>query len=137
MKARLAKKIIKASDFYGLYSLECRGIRRKHYPYWFRRWVFRAGWMYASKGTKGELRRVLYGLKSYDMRLDEAILRLPKYTQSLLDAIETKQMERKVARENRALERFIQQVFAKQSSKEGDSNGKADFSISGEMESLF
>lgn len=40
MKARLAKKIIKASDFYGLYSLECRGKRRKRYPYWFRRWSF-------------------------------------------------------------------------------------------------
>ena len=133
MKARLAKKIIKASDFYGLYSLECRGKRRKRYPYWFRRWTFRAGWMYASKGTKVKHRRVLYWLKSYDMRLDEAILRLSKYTQSLLDAIETKRMERKIARTNRALERFM---FAKQSGKEGDSNGKADFSISSKMESL-
>lgn len=93
MKARLAKKIIKASDFYGLYSLACRGIRRKRYPYWFRRWVFRAGWMYASKGTKVKHRRVLYWLKSYDMRLDEAMRRLPKYTREIFNAIETKQME--------------------------------------------
>lgn len=136
MKARLAKKIIKASDFYELYSLECRGKRRKRYPYWFRRWIFRAGWMYASKGTKVKHRRVLYWLKSYDMRLDEAIRRLPKYTQSLLNAIKVKRMERRIARHNRVWEQFIQQVFAKQSGKEGNSNGKADFSISSKMESL-
>ncbi|WP_418851915.1 hypothetical protein [Prevotella sp.] len=136
MKARLAKKIIKASDFYELYSLECRGKRRKRYPYWFRRWVFCAGWMYASKGTKVKHRRVLYWFKSYDMRLDEAIRRLPKYTQSLLNAIKVKRMERRIARHNRELEQFIQQVFAKQSGKEGNSNGKADFSISSKMESL-
>ena len=136
MKARLAKKIIKASDFYGLYSLECRGKRRKRYPYWFRRWVFLAGWMYASKGKKVKHRRVLYWLKSYDMRLDEAIRRLPKYTQSLLNAIKAKRMERRIARHNRELEQFIQQAFAKQSGKEGNSNGKADFSISSKMESL-
>lgn len=136
MKARLAKKIIKASDFYELYSLECRGKRHKRYPYWFRRWVFRAGWMYASKGTKVKHRRVLYWLKSYDMRLDEAIRRLPKYIQSLLNAIKVKRMERRIARHNRVLEQFIQQVFAKQSGKEGNSNGKADFSISSKMESL-
>ncbi len=132
MKARLAKKIIKASDFYELYSLECRGVRHKRYPYWFRRWVFRAGWMYASKGTKGKHRRVLYWLKSYDMRLDEAIHRLPKYTQALLDAVEAKRMEIKRNRLHQLLERAI----AEQSGKEGDSNGKADFSISSKMESL-
>lgn len=136
MKARLAKKIIKASDFYGLYSLECRNVRHKRYPYWFRRWVFLAGWMCASKGKKVKHRRVLYWLKSYDMRLDEAIRRLPKYTQSLLNAIKAKRMERRVARRNRELEQFIQQVFVKQSGKEGNSNGKADFSISSKMESL-
>ena len=103
MKARLAKKIIKASDFYELYSLECRGVRHKRYPYWFRRWVVRAGWMYASKGTKGKHRRVLYWLKSYDMRLDEAIHRLPKYTQALLDAVEAKRME--IKRLHKMLER--------------------------------
>lgn len=136
MKARLAKKIIKASDFYELYSLECRGVRHKRYPYWFRRWVFLAGWMCASKGKKVKHRRVLYWLKSYDMRLDEAIRRLPKYTQSLLTAIKVKRMERRIARHNRVLEQFIQQVFVKQSGKEGNSNGKADFSISSKMESL-
>ena len=89
MKARLAKKIIKASDFYGLYSLSI-GRRRKRHPYWFKRWIFRAGWMY---GKKVKHRRVLYWLKSYDMRLDEAMRRLPKYTREIFNAIETKQME--------------------------------------------
>lgn len=132
MKARLAKKIIKASDFYGLYSLECRGKRRKRYPYWFRRWVFFAGWMYASKGKKVKHRRVLYWLKSYDMRLDEAIRRLPKYTQVLLDAVEAKQMELKRIRLHRLLER----VEAKQSVKEGNSNENVSSSIDGKMECL-
>ena len=93
MKARLAKKIIKASDFYGLYIIESIGRRRKRYPYWFKRWGFRAGWMYASKSTKVKHRRVLYWLKSYDMRLDEAMRRLPKDTREIFNAIETKQME--------------------------------------------
>lgn len=52
------------------------------------------------------------------------------------DVLKGKRMERRVARRNRELEQFIQQVFVKQSGKEGDSNGKADFSISGKMESL-
>lgn len=55
--------------------------------------AFVAGWMYASKGTKVKHRRVLYWLKSYDMRLDEAMRRLPKYTREIFKAIETKQME--------------------------------------------
>lgn len=132
MKSRLAKKIIKASDFYELYSLECRGVRHKRYPYWFRRWVFRAGWMYASKGTKGKHRRVLYWLKSYDMRLDEAIHRLPKYTQALLDAVEAKRMEIKRNRLHQLLERAI----ARQSVKEGNSNENVSSSIDGKMECL-
>lgn len=132
MKARLAKKIIKASDFYELYSLECRGVRHKRYPYWFRRWVFRAGWMYASKSTKVKHRRVLYWLKSYDMRLDEAMRRLPKYTQALLDAVEAKQMELKRIRLHRLLER----VKAEQSVKEGNSNENVSSSIDGKMECL-
>lgn len=132
MKARLAKKIIKASDFYELYSLECRGVRHKRYPYWFRRWVFRAGWMYASKSTKVKHRRVLYWLKSYDMRLDEAIHRLPKYTHALLDAVEAKLMEIKRNRLHKMLER----VIARQSVKEGNSNENVSSSIDGKMECL-
>lgn len=132
MKARLAKKIIKASVFYGLYSLECRGVRHKCYPYWFRRWVFRAGWMYASKSTKVKHRRVLYWLKSYDMRLDEAMRRLPKYTQVLLDAVEAKRMEIKRNRLHQLLER----VIARQSVKEGNSNENVSSSIDGKMECL-
>lgn len=115
MKARLAKKIIKASDFYGLYSLACRGIRRKRYPYWFRRWVFRAGWMYASKGTKVKHRRVLYWLKSYDMRLDEALRRQSQYVRRIQSFAEAKQMELKRIRLHRLLER----VKARQSGKGG------------------
>lgn len=132
MKARLAKKIIKASDFYGLYSLECRGIRRKRYPYWFRRWGFRAGWMYASKGTKVKHRRVLYWLKSYDMRLDEALRLQSQYVRKIQSIVEAKQMELKRIRLHRLLER----VKAKQSVKEGNSNENVSSSIDGKMECL-
>lgn len=131
MKARLAKKIIKASDFYGFYSLTCRGIRRKPYPYWFKRWGFRAGWMYASKGTKVKRRRVLYWLKSYDMRLDEAIRRLPKYTQALSDAVEAKLWEKR----NR-LHKMLERVIARQNFKEENSNENVSSSIDGKMECL-
>lgn len=131
MKARLAKKIIKASDFYGFYSLTCRGIRRKPYPYWFKRWGFRAGWMYASKGTKVKHRRVLYWLKSYDMRLDEAIRRLPKYTQALSDAVEAKLWEKR----NR-LHKMLERVIARQNFKEENSNENVSSSIDGKMECL-
>ena len=105
MKARLAKKIIKASDFYNVYRSLCRHNRRKYHAYWMERSIFRAGWMFGSKGTKGKHRRVLYWLKSYDMRLDEAIHRLPKYTQALLDAVEAKRMEIKRNRLYQLLER--------------------------------
>lgn len=93
MKARLAKKIIKAGYVYNVYRSLCRHKRRKYHSYWTERWAFRDGWMYASKGTKVKHRRVLYWLKSYDMRLDEAMRRLPKYTREIFNAIETKQME--------------------------------------------
>lgn len=132
MKARLAKKIIKASDFYELYSLECRGKRRKRYPYWFRRWVFCAGWMYASKGTKVKHRRVLYWLKSYDMRLDEALRLQSQYVRKIQSIVEAKQMELKRIRLHRLLER----VKAEQSVKEGNSNENVSSSIDGKMECL-
>lgn len=132
MKARLAKKIIKASDFYELYSLECRGKRRKRYPYWFRRWGFRAGWMYASKGTKVKHRRVLYWLKSYDMRLDEALRLQSQYVRKIQSIVEAKQMELKRIRLHRLLER----VKAEQSVKEGNSNENVSSSIDGKMECL-
>lgn len=132
MKSRLAKKIIKASDFYEHYSLECRGVRHKRYPYWFRRWVFRAGWMYASKGTKGKHRRVLYWLKSYDMRLDEALRLQSQYVRKIQSFVEAKQMELKRIRLHRLLER----AKAKQSVKEGNSNENVSSSIDGKMECL-
>lgn len=132
MKSRLAKKIIKASDFYGLYSLESIGRRRKRYPYWFRRWVFRAGWMYASKSTKVKHRRVLYWLKSYDMRLDEALRLQSQYVRKIQSIVEAKQMERKRIRLHRLLER----AKAEQSVKEGNSNENVSSSIDGKMECL-
>lgn len=84
--------------------------------------------MYASKSTKVKHRRVLYWLKSYDMRLDEAMRRLPKYTQVLLDAVRAKQMELKRIRLHRLLER--------ESVKEGNSNENVSSSIDGKMECL-
>lgn len=129
MKARLAKKIIKASDFYGLYSLESIGRRRKRHPYWFKRWIFRAGWMY---GKKVKHRRVLYWLKSYDMRLDEALRLQSQYVRKIQSIVEAKQMELKRIRLHRLLER----VKAKQSVKEGNSNENVSSSIDGKMECL-
>lgn len=105
MKARLAKKIIKASDFYELYSLECRGKRRKRYPYWFRRWAFREGWMRGSENRLSKHSRVLYWLKGYDMRLDEALRRQSQYVRRIQSFVEAKQMELKRIRLHRLLER--------------------------------
>ena len=68
-----------------------------------------------------------------DQRLNAALRRLPQYTQKLSSAVEAKLME---IRRNR-LHKMLERLKAEQSGKEDDSNWKADFSISGEMESLF
>ena len=124
MKARLAKKIIKASGTYCFYCRNCdTHSRYKYHPYWTIHWN-----RYGCR--MGDVPSATWKL---DQRLNAALRRLPQYTQKLSSAVEEKLMEIKRNRLHKMLER----VKARQSSKYGDSNGKADFSISGEMESLF
>lgn len=123
MKARLAKKIIKASGTYCFYCRNCdTHSRYKYHPYWTSHWN-----RYGCR--MGDVPSATWKL---DQRLNAALRRLPQYTQKLSSAIEEKLMEIKRNRLHKMLER----VKARQSSKEGDSNGKADFSISSKMESL-
>ena len=131
MKARLAKKIIKAGYIYNVYRTLCRRKRRKYHSYWTRRWAFRAGWMSDAESMTRKHSRVLYWLKGYDMRLDEALRRQSQYVRKIQDDVEEKQMEKR----NR-LHKMLERVKARQSGKEGNSNGKADFSISSKMECL-
>lgn len=132
MKSRLAKKIIKASDFYGVYCSICRHKRRKYHPYWLKRWAYRTGWMFGSENTTRKHSRVLFWLKGYDMRLDEALRRQSQYVRKIQNDVEAKQMELKRIRLHRLLER----VKAKQSVKEGNSNENVPSSIDGKMECL-
>ena len=132
MKARLAKKIIKAGYVYNVYRSLCRHKRRKYHSYWTGRWAFRDGWMRGSEGTKVKHRRVLYWLKSYDMRLDEALRLQSQYVRKIQSIVEAKQMERKRIRLHRLLER----AKAEQSVKEGNSNENVSSSIDGKMECL-
>lgn len=123
MKARLAKKIIKASGAYCFYCRNCdTHSRYKYHPYWTSHWDY-------CVSLKGKVPSAVWKL---DQRLNAALRRLPQYTHKLSSAIEEKLMEEKRNRLHKMLER----VKARQSSKEGDSNGKADFSISSKMESL-
>ena len=124
MKARLAKKIIKASGTYCFYCRNCdTHSRYKYHPYWTSHWNHYGSQMGGAPSATWKL----------DQRLNAALRRLPQYTQKLSSAVEAKLME---IRRNR-LHKMLEWVKAQQSGKEGDSNGKADFSISGEMESLF
>ena len=124
MKARLAKKIIKASATYGFYCRMCDTHSRfKHHPYWTSHWNYYGSQMGGAPSATWKL----------DQRLNAALRRLPQYTQKLSSAVEAKLME---IRRNR-LQNMLEWVKARQSGKEEDSNWKADFSISGEMESLF
>lgn len=123
MKARLAKKIIKASGTYGFYCRNCdTHSRYKYHPYWTIHWN-----RYGCR--MGDVPSATWKL---DQRLNAALRRLPQYTQKLSSAVEEKLMEIKRNR----LRKMLERVKARQSSKEGDSNGKADFSISSKMESL-
>lgn len=123
MKARLAKKIIKASANYCLYCRICdTHSRYKFHPYWTSHWNYYGSRMGGVPSATWKL----------DQRLNAALRRLPQYTQKLSSAVEAKLME---IRRNR-LHKMLEWVKARQSSKEGDSNGKADFSISSKMESL-
>lgn len=123
MKARLAKKIIKASATYGFYCRECDTHSRfKYHPYWTSHWNHYGPQM-------GDVPSATWKL---DQRLNAALRRLPQYTQKVLSTVDAKLMEIKRNRLHKMLER----VIARQSGKEGDSNGKADFSISSKMECL-
>lgn len=123
MKARLAKKIIKASGTYCYYCRNCDTHSRfKYHPYWTSRWNY-----YGSR-----MRYVPSVAWKLDRRLNAALRRLPQYTQKVSSAVDEKLMEIKRNRLHKMLER----VKARRSSKEGDSNVKADFSISSKMESL-
>lgn len=104
MKARLAKKIFKASCIYLLYYENCNTHNRyKCNPYWMRRWRYRA----VLKLTPTTV------VKSYDYRLDTALRRVPQYVSELLSAIKIKQMELKRRQWSKALELFKQQMMAK------------------------
>lgn len=123
MKARLAKKIIKASATYCFYCRNCDTHSRfKYHPYWTSHWNHNGSRM-------GDVPSATW---TFDQRLNAALRRLPQYTQKLSSAVEAKLME---IRRNR-LQNMLEWVKARQSGKEEDSNWKADFSISGEMESL-
>ncbi len=124
MKARLAKKIIKASATYCFYCRNCdTHSRYKYHPYWTSHWNHYGSQMSGAPSATWKL----------DQRLNAALRRLPQYTQKLSSAVEAKLME---IRRNR-LHKMLERLKAEQSGKEDDSNWKADFSISGEMESLF
>lgn len=123
MKARLAKKIIKASATYCFYCRNCDTHSRfKYHPYWTSHW----------NHNGSQLCGVPSATWTFDQRLNAALRRLPQYTQKLSSAVEAKLME---IRRNR-LHKMLECVKVQQSGKEGNSNGKADFSISSEMESL-
>lgn len=121
MKARLAKKIIKASSTYCFYCRNCdTHSRYKYHPYWTSHWNYYGSQMGGAPSATWKL----------DQRLNAALRRLPQYTQKLSSAVEAK------LREINRLRKMLERLKAEQSGKEGDSNGKADFSISSKMESL-
>ena len=114
MEARLAKKMIKAGYVYNVYRSLCRHKRRKYHSYWTERWAFRDGWMFGSEGTTRKHSRVLYWLKGYDMRLDEAIRRQSQYVRKIQNDVEAKQMELKRIRLHKLLERAKAQQNVKE-----------------------
>lgn len=123
MKARLAKKIIKASVSYCFYCRHCDTHSRfKYHPYWTSHW-YHYGFL------TGDVPSTTWKL---DQRLNAALRRLPQYTSSIWSAVRTKQMELKRIRLHRLLER----VKAKQSVKEGNSNENVPSSFDGKMECL-
>lgn len=123
MKARLAKKIIKASATYCFYCRNCDTYSRfKYHPYWTSHWN-----RYGS-----QMKYVPTGVWMLDQRLNAALRRLPQYTQKVSCAVEAKLMEIKRNRLHQLLERAI----ARQSVKEGNSNENVSSSIDGKMECL-
>lgn len=123
MKARLAKKIIKASATYCFYCRNCdTHSRYKYHPYWTSHWN-----RYGS-----QMKYVPTGVWRLDQRLNAALRRLPQYTQKVSCAVEAKQRELKRIR----LHRLLEWVKAKQSVKEGNSNENVPSSFDGKMECL-
>lgn len=88
--------------------------------------------MRGSENRLSKHSRILYWLKGYDMRLDEALRRQSQYVRKIQSIVEAKQMELKRIRLHRLLER----VKAEQSVKEGNSNENVSSSIDGKMECL-
>lgn len=79
MKARLAKKIIKASATYGFYCRMCYTHSRfKYHPYWTSHWNYYGSQMGGAPSATWKL----------DQRLNAALRRLPQYTQKLSSAVE-------------------------------------------------
>lgn len=123
MRARLAKKIIKASDVYWYYRIFCGTCENyKPNPYWEKHWTrYNLGKRYA----------LSVGLVPIDERLDAALRRLPRYVQKLSSTILSKYMEAKGTRILKIFERVkARQNFREESCKNGE------FSISCKMESL-
>ncbi len=84
MKARLAKKIIKASATYCFYCRNCDTHSRfKYHPYWTSHWNHNGSQM-------GDVPSATW---TFDQRLNAALRRLPQYTQKLSSAVEAKLME--------------------------------------------
>lgn len=75
MKARLAKKIINASEVYYFYCRECNPHSRfKYHPYWTNQWIYRT-----------TLKRYPTTIvKSFDQRLNFALYRLPHYAKEIM-----------------------------------------------------
>ena len=97
MKARLAKKIIKASSTYCLYCRICdTHSRYKYHPYWTSHWNH-----YGSR--MGDVSPVA---RKLDQRLNAALRRLPQYTQKLSSVVEARLMEIRRNRLHKMLERI-------------------------------
>ena len=78
MKARLAKKIIKASGTYCFYCRNCdTHSRYKYHPYWTNHWNYYGSRMGGVPSATWKL----------DQRLNAALRRLPQYTQKLSSAV--------------------------------------------------
>ena len=71
--------------------------------------------------------RVLYWLKGYDMRLDEALRRQSQFVRKIQNDVEAEQMELQIRRQQRISER----MKAQQCVKEGNINENVSSSIDG------
>ena len=126
MKARLAKKIIKASDAYNFYCRECNPHSRfKYHPYWTNQWFYRT-----------TLKRYPTTIvKSFDQRLDFALHRLPTYMLKLLNAIKIKRMDLKRIQWSKALD-LIEQMLMQQCIKEESANENISSLIGNKMRTV-